>query len=61
VWERLSQADISPACVGTFLHESVGAETPLDSYPALRRFVSRCEFLLEFRETYVPWGAPAVR
>ena len=58
---RLTQADITLACTVTFLLESISAEAPLDAYPALRSFVARCESLPEFRATYAPWGAPAVK
>ena len=61
IGDRMSQADITLACVCTFLKESVCAEAPLDAYPKLRGFVTRCETLPEFRATYTPWGAPAVK
>ncbi|MBF8270625.1 MAG: glutathione S-transferase [Gammaproteobacteria bacterium] len=59
--DRLTQADITLACVVTFISESVSTEAPLDAYPVLRSFVARCESLPEFRATYAPWGAPVVK
>ena len=61
VGDRLTQADITLACVSTFLGDSAQSAAPLDTCPALRKFVSRCESLPEFRATYAPWDAPAAR
>jgi glutathione S-transferase len=61
VGDRLTQADITVACITTFLSESLdvfGGESP---YPALRAHVGRCESLPEFRATYAPWFAAAIR
>jgi glutathione S-transferase len=52
---RLTQADITVACISTFLKESLdvfGGDAP---YAALQAHVVRCEALPEFRATHAPW------
>lgn len=53
---RITQADITLACVSTYLSEAAGLE--LARYPALLRHVQRCEALPEFRAVYAPFFAP---
>jgi glutathione S-transferase len=58
---RLSQADITVACIATFLKESLdvfGGDAP---YPALQAHVARCETLPEFRATHAAWFAAAMK
>jgi len=57
---RLTQADITVACVFTFLSEAIDSAAQSASYPALSALVSRCEALPEFEATRVPWFAPTV-
>lgn len=60
VGERVSQADITTACVLTFLNESsVRLTQPSAPYPALCEFLERCEALPEFKATKIAWAAPA--
>jgi glutathione S-transferase len=56
---RLTQADITTACIFTLLSD-VHANT-LDSapYPKLRAHVAHCESLPEFRATRLKWSAPS--
>lgn len=54
--ERLSQADITLACYGTYLGEAMPLD--LSGYPALHARVQRCEALDAFRKFYVPFAAP---
>ena len=56
--DRLTQADITVACICTMLSESVDALGSGDNaYPALRAFVNRCERLPEFQATHSKWFA----
>ena len=56
--DRLTQADITVACICTMLSESVDALGSGDNaYPALRALVNRCEALPEFRATHSKWFA----
>lgn len=57
--DRLTQADITVACVYTFL----GAALPLDgavppAHPRLAALTARCEALPEFQSTRAQWSAP---
>jgi glutathione S-transferase len=56
VGARMTQADISIACVATFLHEALGLDASLR--PALMRRVAACEALPPFREIRLPFAAP---
>lgn len=55
--DRLTQADITVACIGTFLDESLGVFRDAGRYPRLAAHVLRCEALPEFRATHAPWFA----
>ncbi len=57
VGETMTQADITTACVYTFLSESlkVGAEST--RFPRLKSHTARCEDLPEFRDTHLAWFA----
>jgi glutathione S-transferase len=55
--DRLTQADISVACIATFLDDALrlfGGDPP---YPALQAHVERCEALPAFRSTRLRWFA----
>jgi glutathione S-transferase len=58
---RLTQADITVACIATFLSESLDVFGGPAPYPALRAHVARCEALPEFRATHAPWFAAAMK
>jgi glutathione S-transferase len=54
----LTQADITAACVYTFLSESLRVgEEPVFRYPRLKALTARCEELPEFRATHLAWFA----
>jgi glutathione S-transferase len=57
VGDRLTQADITIACIGTFLDEALGVFREAPRYPLLAAHVRRCEALPEFRSTHSPWFA----
>ncbi len=59
VGAQMSHADITAAVITTFLTESPAVALDQAAYPALRSLTARCEALPEFRETHVPWFAPA--
>jgi glutathione S-transferase len=57
VGESMTQADITTACVFTFLCEALRVADEPSRYPRLKSLTARCEALPEFRETYLPWFA----
>lgn len=60
VGDRLTQADITVTCIGTFLDESLAVFGDTGRYPRLAAHVQRCEALPEFRSTHAPWFAAAM-
>lgn len=56
VGDAMTQADITVACYVTYVSEAV--PLPLDTYPALRAHVERCEALPVFRRFYAPFFTP---
>jgi len=61
VGDQLTQADITVACISTFLSESLDVFGGEVQYPTLRSLVERCEALPEFRATHAPWFAAAMK
>jgi len=59
--DRLSQADISVACMCTLLDDALGVMTGQHPYAALKALVDRCEALPEFRATYSKWFAAEIQ
>ncbi len=59
--DRLTQTDITVACIATFLKESLGVFGDDAPYPALHAHVGRCEALPEFRATHAAWFAAAMK
>lgn len=59
--QRLTQADITVACIHTFLTESLDVGRSEPRYPALAGLVAQCEALPEFRATHAPWFAAEVQ
>jgi glutathione S-transferase len=57
--DRLSQADITIACLGTLLDDTlhVFGTASEPAYPALGALVARCEALPEFQATRAKWFA----
>lgn len=58
VGKRLSQADITVACVFTFLNDTLRVAADPAMFPALTTLAARCESLPAFQETRVPFFTP---
>jgi glutathione S-transferase len=56
--DRIMQADITVACVFTFLKDTMQLNTDNAPYPALWALVQRCEALPEFKAAYMPFFVP---
>jgi glutathione S-transferase len=54
---KMTQADITCACIYTTLRESVRIESEGVRYPRLEALAARCEELPEFRATHLAWFA----
>ena len=54
--QRMTQADVTAACVFTFLSEAVSMDAT--RYPALGRITARCEALPAFARVKAGWFAP---
>lgn len=59
VGEHLTQADVTAACVHTFLNEALGVGRGVPGYPALAALASRCEALPEFLASKAAFAAPS--
>jgi glutathione S-transferase len=59
--DRLTQADISVACLCTLMIDALGVMTGQHAYPSLRALVDRCEALPEFKATYSKWFAAEIQ
>jgi len=57
VGDRMTQADITVACVFNFLNEALGAGDS-DRYPALGAMSRGCEALAAFQASKAPWFSP---
>jgi glutathione S-transferase len=55
--EAMTQADITCACIYTFLTESIRIEDQGVRYPQLKALTLRCEGLPEFQATHLTWFA----
>jgi len=55
---RITQPDITAACVYTFLSEVPAIDLGRAAYPGLSAIAARCEALLEFRSVKAEWFAP---
>jgi glutathione S-transferase len=58
--ERLTQADITVACICTLLNDSLGLFGEASRYPALQVHLDRCEKLPEFQTTRSRWFAASI-
>jgi glutathione S-transferase len=56
---RLTQADITTACIVTLLEDVLPDTLQSASYPKLRAHVAHCESLPEFTATRLKWSAPS--
>ena len=57
--EGITQADVTVACVFTYINEAL--KLPPGEHPALRRHVTRCEKLPAFKSVYAPFEMPAIK
>src|SRR5580692_8735600 len=58
VGDRMTQADITAACVYTFLVEALAINRAAVAYPGLAAIADRCEALPEFRSVRAEWFPP---
>jgi glutathione S-transferase len=58
VLDRMTQADVTVACVFKFLSAALGIDAPLDRYPALRALSRQCEALPAFRTVSAEFHKP---
>ena len=58
--ERLTQADITVACICTLLNDSLDLFADAALYPALQAHVDRCERLPQFQATRSRWFAASI-
>jgi glutathione S-transferase len=58
VGDRMTQADITAACVYTFLVEALAITRAAVAYPGLAAITERCEALPEFRSVRAEWFPP---
>jgi glutathione S-transferase len=58
VADRMTQADVTVACVFKFLSEALGIDASLDRYPALRARSRQCEALPAFRAVSAEFHKP---
>jgi glutathione S-transferase len=59
IGNRITQADVTVACVYTFLSDALGINRDEVVYPALAGLAARCEALPEFLLCKADWFAPA--
>jgi glutathione S-transferase len=58
IGNRITQADITTACVYTFLNDALRINRDSVVYPALNALAARCEALPEFLLSKADWFAP---
>jgi glutathione S-transferase len=56
--DRITQADVTVACVFTFLSDALLNGRAAEAYPALGAFAARCEALREFSAVKAAWFSP---
>jgi glutathione S-transferase len=59
IGDRLTQADVTAACVYTFLNDALGVGRGEPSYPALAALAARCEAMPEFKASKAAFAAPS--
>ena len=60
VGDRMTQADVTVACMSTFLDDSLDLFQDPARYPALMAHADRCEALPEFQATRARWFAASI-
>ncbi|HEX3913940.1 MAG TPA: glutathione S-transferase family protein [Steroidobacteraceae bacterium] len=58
IGNRITQADITAACVYTYLSDALDLNRDTAAYPALGAVTARCEALPEFKSAKADWFAP---
>ena len=58
--DRLTQADITVACICTLLNDSLDLFADASRYPALQAHIDRCERLPQFQATRSRWFAARI-
>ena len=58
VGKRMTQADITAACVFTFLNDTLKVAADRVMFQSLATLAARCESLPAFQETHVPFFVP---
>jgi glutathione S-transferase len=58
IGNRMTQPDITAACVYTFLVDALAINRASIAYPGLAAIAERCEVLPEFRSVKAEWFAP---
>jgi glutathione S-transferase len=58
IGNRMTQADITTACVYTFLVDALAMNRAGVAYPGLAAISQRCEALAEFRSVKADWFPP---
>jgi glutathione S-transferase len=58
VGNRMTQPDITAACVYTFLVDALAINRAAVAYPGLAAIAERCEVLPEFRSVKAEWFPP---
>jgi glutathione S-transferase len=58
IGNRITQADITVACVYTFLSDALAINRDTVAYPALGALTARCEALPEFLLSKADWFTP---
>jgi glutathione S-transferase len=59
IGDRITQADVTAACVHTFLSDALAINRVEVAYPALSALAARCEVLAQFRSVKADWFAPS--
>ena len=58
VSDRMTQADVTLACIFTYLTDALALTAERAPYPAVRALSARCEALPEFQATRLAFAAP---
>ena len=58
IGNRITQADVTAACVHTFLSDALGINRDSVVYPALNALAARCEAMPEFLRSKADWFSP---
>jgi glutathione S-transferase len=59
IGDRITQADVTTACVYTFLSDALAINRNAIAYPGLSAIAARCEAMSEFSSVKAEWFAPS--